>query len=628
MLSRMCVSLRASLRAGIVGTGVLLVLLGASTARAGTGFGVVTVSPAAESVGASTATTVDVGFSEPVDASTVGPASFRVFGRWSGVVPGLLQMLDGGLTVRFYPSRPLSPGERVSVMLSSAIESLTNQPLVGGHAFSFWARSGPVAANFGPAGQIDLKQPLEGHVQPYGVYAGDLDGDGACDFTIPNESASDVRVLMNDGCGSYAGFVVYPLASTAVPSANEGQDFDGDGDIDFATGNIGDGSLGIMLGDGQGGFSPPMTYAGGAQPRGLAVLDVEGDGDVDVVLGNRSSSDVALFRNNGDGSFAPATFFEGGGAGETAIAAADGNGDGWPDLFVAHYNSGTVSLLLGDGSGGFALSDTVVAGAGPWNLVAGDIDGDGHVDVVCCNSGSADVSVLLGDGLGGLELALTLPVGAFPIAVDLGDLDGDGDLDLVASCFGGNDWEWFLNDGSGGMSAQPPLPSISSGSCCVLVDSNRDGLLDIVGVDETADRLLIWEHRQALAIGMQQRSCSATLRINNMAYGAGFGFPPAEEVPLGSLLYLSVTAEPGKAFLMLVGVGTLPGIPTLYGALNILPPLNIPVVGVVNGKGEALLGSLLPMTGPTGIEVTLQALVQTGGGGLVLSNPETIVAVP
>jgi hypothetical protein len=86
-------------------------------------------------------------------------------------------------------------------------------------------------------------------VQAYGAFGGDLDGDGFPDLMIPNEISADVRVFMNDGAGGYAAFDVYPIAGGAVPSTNEGADFNGDGLMDFAVGNAGNERVSVFMRD-------------------------------------------------------------------------------------------------------------------------------------------------------------------------------------------------------------------------------------------------------------------------------------------------------------------------------------------------------------------------------------------
>ena len=173
------------------------------------------VEPARHRTDASTAAVITVNFDAPLDAASVSPNSVKVWGRWSGVVPGVRSV--SGSTLRFQPSRPFFPGETVSVAMTSALRSASGDVLIGGHSFSFWVRSAPGSTNFELDQIKDIRFPGEGLIQSYGAYAGDLNGDGVIDLSIPNEVAADVRVMLGDGCGDYSTPTSYPLPPGAFP---------------------------------------------------------------------------------------------------------------------------------------------------------------------------------------------------------------------------------------------------------------------------------------------------------------------------------------------------------------------------------------------------------------------------
>src|SRR5205807_2406115 len=86
-------------------------------------------------------------------------------------------------------------------------------------------------------------------------------------------------------------------------------DFNGDGKPDLVTGNAGDlnlgagGSLGILLGNGDGSFRPVANLPVASNPIAVAVGDFNKDGKLDVVAANLFGSSVSVFLGNGDGSF-------------------------------------------------------------------------------------------------------------------------------------------------------------------------------------------------------------------------------------------------------------------------------------------------------------------------------------
>ena len=83
----------------------------------------------------------------------------------------------------------------------------------------------------------------------------------------------------------------------------------------------------------------------------MAVGDFNGDGKTDLVIANNRSGTLGVLLGYGDGTFANAVDFTGGGISPNAVAAGDFNGDGRTDLAVAY--SASVGVLLNSGNGNF-----------------------------------------------------------------------------------------------------------------------------------------------------------------------------------------------------------------------------------------------------------------------------------
>ena len=82
----------------------------------------------------------------------------------------------------------------------------------------------------------------------------------------------------------------------------------------------------------------------------MAVGDLNGDGKPDLAVANSNSDDVSVLLGNGDGTFqAPVSYAAG--VSPVSVAVGDLNGDGKPDLAVANSGSDDVSVLLGNGDG-------------------------------------------------------------------------------------------------------------------------------------------------------------------------------------------------------------------------------------------------------------------------------------
>ena len=244
-------------------------------------------------------------------------------------------------------------------------------------------------------------------------------------------------------------------------------DVNGDGKLDLLVANAicapsdcATGSVGVLLGNGDGTFQPVVTYdSGGFSAESVAVADVNGDGKPDLLVANTCVADgafncvngsVGVLLGNGDGTFQSVVSYGSDGTGASSIAVKDVNGDGKPDLLVANacgndgeYGCmiGSVGVLLGNGNGTFRAAVNYASGGYEADSVAaGDVNGDGNPDLVvasqCGNSGNCNgvVGVLLGNGDGTFQPVVTYDSGGYEAqSVAVADVNGDGKPDLVVA---------------------------------------------------------------------------------------------------------------------------------------------------------------------------------------------------
>lgn len=182
-----------------------------------------------------------------------------------------------------------------------------------------------------------------------------------------------VAVLLGNGDGTFQAAVPYNSGGSGAFSVAVG-DVNGDGKPDIAVVNVQSDDVGVLLGNPNGSFQAAVTYAtGGILGNGsqsVAVADVNGDGKLDLVVANCAitgspgcsgllSGVVGVLLGNGDGTFQPPMTYGSGGFSTWAVVAADVNGDGRSDLMVANYcgatggvpncGIGTVGVLLNNG---------------------------------------------------------------------------------------------------------------------------------------------------------------------------------------------------------------------------------------------------------------------------------------
>jgi hypothetical protein len=256
-----------------------------------------------------------------------------------------------------------------------------------------------------------------------------------------------------------------------------------------------DGTVSVLLSNGDGTFQPAQAFPAGSSPRSVAVGDFNGDGKLDLAVANYGSNTVSVLLGKGDGSFLPAQSYSAGSY-PHAVAVGDFNGDGIPDLAVAD-GAGTVSILLGNGDGTFRAPVSFAAGKVPASVAVGDFNGDGLPDLAVANEGSvpnyndSSVSVLLGNGDGSFQAAVNYAAGKDPKAVAVGDFNGDGTPDLAVANFLSNTVSVLLGNGDGSFLPAINSPAGSSPWSVAVADFNGDGAADLAVADDGCVRVLL-----------------------------------------------------------------------------------------------------------------------------------------
>jgi hypothetical protein len=285
---------------------------------------------------------------------------------------------------------------------------------------------------FQPASILD-----SGGQEPTSIAVGDLSGDGTLDLVVANSGSSTVGVLLGNGSGGFQKAVTY--FANFVSSATVA-DVNADGKLDLVVANAssnGDGTAGVLLGNGDGTFRPIATYSsGGQQTSSIAVADVDGDGKADLLVVNSGTGTIGALLGNGDGTFQAALTYDSGGGGYL-IAVADVNGDSRPDLLVADLDANAVGVLLNDSAPHNPTATSLVSSRNP-SLVGQAVTFTATVsstagtppngEIVTFSSGTAVLgTVPLSGGSASLTTS-SLPLGASTITASY-----PGDVSLAAS---------------------------------------------------------------------------------------------------------------------------------------------------------------------------------------------------
>jgi hypothetical protein len=358
---------------------------------------------------------------------------------------------------------------------------------------------------------------------PAAVAIADFNGDGTSDLVIVNngyfvDDGGDYifvpgftsRLFLGNGDGTFQSGAV--LLVEASPSSVAVGDFNGDGVPDLAVANAGssayhrDGSISVLLGTGDGGFTAARTIAAGDSPAAIAIADFNGDGTSDLVVVNYGywvpdpygygglvfvpDTTSRLFLGNGDGTFRSGVVLEVGGA-PIFVAVGDFNSDGMPDLAVANSYSKNISVLLGNGDGSFEEARSFAAAGAPTSMAVGDFNGDGVPDLAVASHDSNSVSVLLGNGDGSFQPARSYAAGSTPTSVAVGDFNGDGIPDLVVANYLSESVSVLLGNGDGSFQPARSFFARIGPSSVAVGDFNGDGIPDLAVTNYLSDAVSV-----------------------------------------------------------------------------------------------------------------------------------------
>ena len=270
------------------------------------------------------------------------------------------------------------------------------------------------------------------------ILAADFNHSGHLGLAVADQPNAAAYILLGNGDGTFS--------PSSAAFANSRGMIGAMAAADFSHGNLGMAFQGlalepVVLGYGNGAFSAAGSLYASGIPNSIALGDFNQDGELDAIVASgytagpgSSGSGLAVSLGNGDGTFrlAPNSPLALGGSLQ-AIVAADFNGDGKLDIAVTDSLSDTVIILLGNGDGTFGAPLTIPVGKSPAAIVAADFNNDGKLDLAIANFGDGTVTLLLGNGDGTFTPASgsPYPVGRGPYSIAAADFNGDGKLDLA-----------------------------------------------------------------------------------------------------------------------------------------------------------------------------------------------------
>jgi len=345
---------------------------------------------------------------------------------------------------------------------------------------------------------FNTAQYATGH-NPQSIANADLNSDGIPDLVVANYNDNTVSVFLGTTIGVYASPVTYETGTGPIAIAIA--DFNADTKLDLAVVNnncptqpcTANGSVSVLLGNGDGTFQPEVSVTVGKGPSAItSSAIISGNSAIDLLVANNTDNKVTVLLNNGAGVFSARSVL-GTGNGPISIASADFNQDGFQDVVIANFTDSDLTYYIGNGKGSF----TIVSGNPNWstgpNPVGMCIYYDGTTNsrtgalvpsLMLADTGSSTVSFLKNrsPNVKGWNPAETFNVAAPVTQLACTDVNNDGVMDVVATSPTTNQFSALLAQISNGVFNFLPHVDYATGTSPSAITTTQAPLLGSTGL--------------------------------------------------------------------------------------------------------------------------------------------------
>lgn len=330
------------------------------------------------------------------------------------------------------------------------------------------------------------------------VAVGDFNHDNRLDVVVANSLINNIGIFFGYGNGILTNQMKLSTGPLPGPYAVATADFNNDDRLDIAIANRDSHNIGILLGYGNGSFTPQMIFSTGySRPISIAVGDFNNDKQLDIAIVGYRTDNISILFGYGDGKFGNITTYSTGyDSNSQTIAIGDFNNDTQLDIVVANSGTDSVSVIFGDKNGTFVSLSTYFlyyAYFEPQAVAVVDLNSDNRLDIVVTINFPCGLVVLYGYGNGSFaeEILYQINVGDILQAIAVGDLNNDFQQDVLVANYATGYISVLFSDGKGNFTNQTAYSTgyISQPCSIAIGDINNDKQLDIIVVNSGTDNV-------------------------------------------------------------------------------------------------------------------------------------------